>query len=262
MREHRGCLQHTDPSSNSLRDPRKRERDLGYLATKTHSVEILSCTAPLKVPLGFENGRGECLDEDDRECLGEPQDTCSSALELSIFPNRRLERTEIRNTPVVAASQVATSVMDYIAPVVAEDAAEQGLYFMSKIGPYDVWAIKYGYSEFDPNLTVGRPAPEREREREREKEKERDRDRDREKERERVRKRKREREREARFGDLRSVRVRFEMLEGLESKISGRHTMLLDRSSACPYVRSTQHACTSSPNRPIFGRARIGSREG
>ena len=82
--------------------------------------------------------------------------------------------------------------MDYIAPIVAEDAAEQGLYFMSKIGPYDVWAIKYGYSEFDPNLTVGRPAPEREREREREKEKEREREIWRERQRQRQRERKRE----------------------------------------------------------------------
>uniref|UniRef100_A0A7S4E602 EcxA zinc-binding domain-containing protein n=1 Tax=Pelagomonas calceolata TaxID=35677 RepID=A0A7S4E602_9STRA len=42
--------------------------------------------------------------------------------------------------------RVASSVMDYIAPVVAEDQKDQGKYFMDGVGIYDAFCIKYGYS--------------------------------------------------------------------------------------------------------------------
>ena len=42
--------------------------------------------------------------------------------------------------------RVASSVMDYIAPVVAEDPSEQGAYFMEGVGVYDAFCIKYGYT--------------------------------------------------------------------------------------------------------------------
>ena len=38
----------------------------------------------LEFSLQFESGRDECRALDDGECSGEPQDTCSSALERSI----------------------------------------------------------------------------------------------------------------------------------------------------------------------------------
>lgn len=42
------------------------------------------------------------------------------------------------------------SVMDYSGINIAPNAEDQGLYFDVVPGPYDVWAIQYGYSEFDP----------------------------------------------------------------------------------------------------------------
>ena len=45
--------------------------------------------------------------------------------------------------------RVASSVMDYIAPVVAEDQRDQGKYFMDGVGLYDAFCIKYGYAVVD-----------------------------------------------------------------------------------------------------------------
>lgn len=42
------------------------------------------------------------------------------------------------------------SVMDYSSVNVALDPAKQGLYYDVVPGPYDVWAIQFGYSEFSP----------------------------------------------------------------------------------------------------------------
>lgn len=41
------------------------------------------------------------------------------------------------------------SVMDYDAVNITPDPAHQGQYFTGAIGPYDVWAIEYGYRQFD-----------------------------------------------------------------------------------------------------------------
>ena len=45
---------------------------------------------------------------------------------------------------------VATSVMDYTPFNIAPSGVKQGEYDMSTIGPYDYWAIEYGYREMDP----------------------------------------------------------------------------------------------------------------
>mmetsp|Transcript_21052 Transcript_21052/g.72760 ORF Transcript_21052/g.72760 Transcript_21052/m.72760 type:complete len:737 (+) Transcript_21052:74-2284(+) len=42
---------------------------------------------------------------------------------------------------------LASTVMDYIAPVVAEHEQDQGAYFMGRVGPYDDWCVRYGYSK-------------------------------------------------------------------------------------------------------------------
>ena len=39
---------------------------------------------------------------------------------------------------------VASSVMDYVSPIVAPNAADQGAYFMQTIGPYDKFCMRYG----------------------------------------------------------------------------------------------------------------------
>ncbi len=47
------------------------------------------------------------------------------------------------------------SVMDYTGINIAAPGAPQGEYFASAVGPYDVWAIEYGYTEFGNNDAGG-----------------------------------------------------------------------------------------------------------
>ncbi len=44
------------------------------------------------------------------------------------------------------AEGTVASVMDYAPPNIAPKGAKQGLYYTQTIGPYDYWAIEYGYS--------------------------------------------------------------------------------------------------------------------
>ena len=47
------------------------------------------------------------------------------------------------------------SVMEYAGVNVAAPGKPQGEFFASVVGPYDMWAIQYGYSEFGSNETAG-----------------------------------------------------------------------------------------------------------
>ena len=47
------------------------------------------------------------------------------------------------NVPIVA------SVMDYAPANITGDAETQGLYYTQTLGPYDMWAIEYGYKQFE-----------------------------------------------------------------------------------------------------------------
>ncbi|WP_437192461.1 zinc-dependent metalloprotease [Planctomicrobium sp. SH527] len=46
---------------------------------------------------------------------------------------------------------IVASVMDYAPPNIAEDRTKQGLYYTQTIGPYDYWAIEYGYKPITSN---------------------------------------------------------------------------------------------------------------
>lgn len=48
---------------------------------------------------------------------------------------------------------LAGSVMDYLPAIFAKDATQQGSYYSPSIGPYDYWAIEYGYRQFDQSNT-------------------------------------------------------------------------------------------------------------
>jgi hypothetical protein len=54
---------------------------------------------------------------------------------------------EISGKADVAQSTVG-SVMDYTPPNIVKKGGEQGLYYPQTIGPYDYWAIEYGYKSF------------------------------------------------------------------------------------------------------------------
>lgn len=61
-----------------------------------------------------------------------------------------LSPTEVHNKTITSKVGLMGSVMDYPAVNVHSDKTKQGDYYITKAGPYDIWAIEYGYSEFSP----------------------------------------------------------------------------------------------------------------
>ena len=65
---------------------------------------------------------------------------------------------EINSEKVKDKKQLAGSVMDYIAANIHADGSKQGNYCMTGIGPYDMWAIEYGYTFGDTKQILSRVA--------------------------------------------------------------------------------------------------------
>jgi hypothetical protein len=55
--------------------------------------------------------------------------------------------TQAHNTALTRQYGLIASVMEYPAVNLANDKAKQGDYFTTRPGPYDIWAINYGYSQ-------------------------------------------------------------------------------------------------------------------
>jgi hypothetical protein len=56
---------------------------------------------------------------------------------------------QVHNRELTQKHGLTASVMDYPSPNIALDKTKQGDYFTSRPGPYDLWAIEFGYSEGD-----------------------------------------------------------------------------------------------------------------
>ncbi|MEN9666508.1 MAG: hypothetical protein RLZZ326_2871, partial [Planctomycetota bacterium] len=56
-----------------------------------------------------------------------------------------LTLAEINDPAKVAQTGASTSVMDYIPANISPKGKPQGDYYTAKLGPYDLWAIEYGY---------------------------------------------------------------------------------------------------------------------
>jgi len=86
--------------------------------------------------------------------------------------SQMLSPAEINNTEITHKIGLIGSVMDYPAINIAMDKSKQGDYYTTMAGPYDMWAIEYGYTPFsegeeaeglkkiisrstDPKLTFG-----------------------------------------------------------------------------------------------------------
>jgi len=69
--------------------------------------------------------------------------------------SRLLSPAELNNLEVTQTKGLVSSVMDYFPPNVAPPGTEQGEYFPSRLGPYDLWAIEYGYRQ-TPSSPLGR----------------------------------------------------------------------------------------------------------
>ncbi|MBV9987609.1 MAG: zinc-dependent metalloprotease [Chitinophagaceae bacterium] len=64
--------------------------------------------------------------------------------------SQMLSPAEINNTSITHSIGLIGSVMDYPAINVSLDRSKQGDYYTTKAGPYDLWAIEYGYTPFSP----------------------------------------------------------------------------------------------------------------
>ncbi|NCI45753.1 zinc-dependent metalloprotease [Sediminibacterium soli] len=62
--------------------------------------------------------------------------------------SQMLSPAEINNTGITRSVGLIGSVMDYPAINVSLDRSKQGDYYTTKAGPYDLWAIEYGYKPF------------------------------------------------------------------------------------------------------------------
>ncbi|WP_437185035.1 zinc-dependent metalloprotease [Planctomicrobium sp. SH668] len=58
---------------------------------------------------------------------------------------------EMQDKEKSRAEGIVASVMDYTPPNIHPDKAQQGLYYTQTLGPYDYWAIEYGYRPFSAN---------------------------------------------------------------------------------------------------------------
>ncbi|MEA5571415.1 zinc-dependent metalloprotease [Calothrix sp. UHCC 0171] len=75
------------------------------------------------------------------------------------FRGSTMLKAEEMNTPGISHTKGLTaSVMDYIPPNIAPKGTKQGDYFPSIVGPYDDWAIKYGYAPI-PAATTNAEKP-------------------------------------------------------------------------------------------------------
>ncbi len=62
--------------------------------------------------------------------------------------SQMLSPADINNTSITHTVGLIGSVMDYPAINVSVDRSKQGDYYTTKAGPYDLWAIEYGYRPF------------------------------------------------------------------------------------------------------------------
>lgn len=64
--------------------------------------------------------------------------------------SQMLSPSQLNNKSITEQVGMIGSVMDYPAINVSLDRKKQGNYFTTKAGPYDLWAIEYGYTPFTP----------------------------------------------------------------------------------------------------------------
>ncbi|MDP4264700.1 MAG: zinc-dependent metalloprotease [Bacteroidota bacterium] len=62
--------------------------------------------------------------------------------------SQMLMPSELNNKELTHQIGLMASVMDYPAANIAADKSKQGDYYTTKAGPYDLWAIQYGYTPF------------------------------------------------------------------------------------------------------------------
>ncbi|WP_442946535.1 zinc-dependent metalloprotease [Nostoc sp. 'Peltigera malacea cyanobiont' DB3992] len=82
-------------------------------------------------------------------------------LRHNFYGSTMLAPEELNNTEITHTKGLVGSVMDYVPVNIAPQGVQQGDYFPGVIGPYDEWAIEYGYKRF-PSTTLEVTIPESE----------------------------------------------------------------------------------------------------
>ena len=67
-------------------------------------------------------------------------------LSHNMMSSQMLSPEQLADRDLAASKGLTGSVMDYPIPNIAAPGSPQGLYFTTRPGPYDLWAIEYGYS--------------------------------------------------------------------------------------------------------------------
>lgn len=150
----------------------------------------LNCSIAQELSLQFQTGIATIatLDDEDRQTaevkelhkqflyyliLHEMGHTLG--LNHNMKASQMLSPTEVHDLSITRKIGLQGSVMDYPSLNVNSNRAKQGDYYTTKVGPYDVWAIQYGYTPFsaaeeerelnkilsrstDPQLTFGNDA--------------------------------------------------------------------------------------------------------
>jgi hypothetical protein len=76
-------------------------------------------------------------------------------LNHNMMASQMLSPKEINNKEITSRLGMVGSVMDYPAVNIALDKNKQGDYYTSIAGPYDEWAIEYGYRQFNEGEEEG-----------------------------------------------------------------------------------------------------------
>ncbi|MEH2329971.1 zinc-dependent metalloprotease [Nostoc sp.] len=82
-------------------------------------------------------------------------------LRHNFYGSTMLAPQELNNTEITHTKGLVGSVMDYVPVNIAPQGVQQGDYFPGVIGPYDEWAIEYGYKRF-PSTALEVTIPESE----------------------------------------------------------------------------------------------------
>ncbi|MDZ8135457.1 MAG: zinc-dependent metalloprotease [Nostoc sp. DedQUE04] len=82
-------------------------------------------------------------------------------LRHNFYGSTMLAPEELNNTEITRTKGLVGSVMDYVPVNIAPQGVQQGDYFPKVIGPYDEWAIEYGYKKF-PSTALEVTIPESE----------------------------------------------------------------------------------------------------
>ncbi|RCJ35111.1 peptidase M43 [Nostoc punctiforme NIES-2108] len=82
-------------------------------------------------------------------------------LRHNFYGSTMLAPEELNNTEITRTKGLVGSVMDYVPVNIAPQGVQQGDYFPGVVGPYDEWAIEYGYKRF-PSTALEVTIPESE----------------------------------------------------------------------------------------------------